>query len=124
MPRLAGPINVTAPRVSDKRIDDARELCRFRGSILTAQRQAEQRAFAERDLSARDYVYGWGDGVQFNVRLDEDSLCCLVIVGVRVAGTKETGDHHRWLSGVDRVVGRCDARPSRGGDVRPGARRW
>ena len=37
----------------------------------------------------RDYVYVWADGVHFNVRLEEDRLCCLVIVGVRVDGTKE-----------------------------------
>ena len=29
------------------------------------------------------------DGVHFNVRLEEDRLCCLVIVGVRPDGTKE-----------------------------------
>jgi putative transposase len=56
---------------------------------LTTQWQAEQRAFAQRDLSDRDYVYVWADGVHFNVRLDEERLCCLVIVGVRVDGTKE-----------------------------------
>lgn len=56
---------------------------------LTTQWQAEQRAFAERRLDDRDYVYVWADGVHFNVRLEEDRLCCLVIVGVRVDGTKE-----------------------------------
>jgi len=56
---------------------------------LTTQWQTEQRAFAERDLSERDYVYVWADGVHFNVRLDEERLCCLVIVGVRIDGTKE-----------------------------------
>ena len=56
---------------------------------LTTQWQAEQRAFAERDLPDRDFVYVWADGVHFNVRLEEDRLCCLVIVGVRVDGTKE-----------------------------------
>jgi putative transposase len=56
---------------------------------LTAQWQDEQRAFAKRRLDDRDFVYVWADGVHFNVRLDEDRLCCLVIVGVRVDGTKE-----------------------------------
>ena len=36
-----------------------------------------------------DYVYLWVDGVHFNIRLEEDRLCCLVIVGVRPDGTKE-----------------------------------
>src|SRR3954465_6712543 len=31
----AGPIEVTAPRVNDRRVDDAGERCRFRSSILT-----------------------------------------------------------------------------------------
>ena len=56
---------------------------------LTKQWQEERRAFAERDLHAVDYVYLWADGVHFNVRLEEDRLCCLVIVGVRIDGTKE-----------------------------------
>ena len=34
-------------------------------------------------------MYVWADGVHFNVRLDEERLCCLVIVGVRTDGTKE-----------------------------------
>jgi transposase-like protein len=56
---------------------------------LTGQWQDEARAFGDRDLSAVDYVYVWADGVHLNVRLDEDKLCLLVIVGVRVDGTKE-----------------------------------
>jgi transposase-like protein len=56
---------------------------------LTTQWQAEHRAFMDRDLSERDYVYVWVDGVHFNVRLEQDRLCCLVIVGVRLDGTKE-----------------------------------
>jgi len=41
-------------------------------------------------LKERDYVYIWVDGVHFNVRLgDDDRLCCLVIVGCRLDGTKE-----------------------------------
>jgi transposase-like protein len=56
---------------------------------LTTQWQGEQRAFAERRLEDRDFVYLWADGVHFNVRLEEARLCCLVIVGVRSDGTNE-----------------------------------
>jgi transposase-like protein len=56
---------------------------------LTTQWQDEQRAFMARDLSDRDFVYVWVDGVHFNVRLEDTRLCCLVIVGVRLDGTKE-----------------------------------
>lgn len=51
--------------------------------------QAEHEEWSERDLSGVDYVYWWADGIHFNIRLDEDRLCCLVIVGVRPDGTKE-----------------------------------
>jgi transposase-like protein len=37
----------------------------------------------------RDYVYVWVDGVHFNVRLEDDRLCTLVMIGVRPDGTKE-----------------------------------
>ena len=51
--------------------------------------QADYQAFAGRDLSDRDYVYVWADGVHFRVRLEQARLCCLVIVGVRSDGSKE-----------------------------------
>jgi transposase-like protein len=56
---------------------------------LTTQWQDEQRAFMNRSLADRDFVYVWVDGVHFNVRLEEARLCCLVIVGVRLDGSKE-----------------------------------
>ncbi|HSH62310.1 MAG TPA: IS256 family transposase [Acidimicrobiales bacterium] len=56
---------------------------------LTKQWQAERAAFTKRDLSQADYVYVWADGVHFNVRLEEERLCALVMVGVRADGTKE-----------------------------------
>jgi transposase-like protein len=36
-----------------------------------------------------DYVYLWADGVHLRVRLDEEKLCLLVMIGVRIDGTKE-----------------------------------
>jgi transposase-like protein len=56
---------------------------------LVAAWQADWQAFCQRDLSDRDYVYCWADGVHFRVRLEQARLCCLVIVGVRADGTKE-----------------------------------
>ena len=56
---------------------------------LMASWQDEHRAFAKRSLADRDFVYVWVDGVHFNVRLDEARLCCLVMIGVRLDGTKE-----------------------------------
>ncbi|HMK99761.1 MAG TPA: IS256 family transposase [Acidimicrobiales bacterium] len=56
---------------------------------LTEAWQAEHAEWSERDLSGVDYVYWWVDGIHFNVRLEDDRLCTLVIVGVRLDGTKE-----------------------------------
>jgi transposase-like protein len=135
----AGSIEVRAPRVNDKRVDEATgQRRRFSSAILPAwcrrspkvtevlpllylhglsssdfgpalgqflgsdaglsapvitrltQRwQAEQRAFATRDLSTLDYVYMWADGIHVNIRLEEHKLCLLVLIGVRADGHKE-----------------------------------
>jgi putative transposase len=56
---------------------------------LTTQWQDEQRAFMDQPLHDKDFVYVWVDGVHFTIRLEEDRLCALVMVGVRPDGTKE-----------------------------------
>ena len=47
------------------------------------------RAFAERSLADTDYVYLWVDGIHLKVRLEQDKVCLLVMIGVRGDGTKE-----------------------------------
>jgi putative transposase len=57
---------------------------------LTEQWQKEREAFMERDLSERDYVYAWADGIHTKVRLGgDDRVCCLVMIGARIDGHKE-----------------------------------
>jgi transposase-like protein len=56
---------------------------------LTEAWKAEQRSFAERDLSEVDYVYLSADGIHVNIRLEEHKLCLLVMIGVRADGRKE-----------------------------------
>ncbi len=135
----AGAIEVKAPRVNDRRVDEATgERKRFTSAILppwarkspktsevlpllylhglssgdfvpaleqflgsstglspatitrlTAQWQADDKAFMDRDLSATDYVYVWADGVHLRIRLEEAKAAVLVVVGVRSDGTKE-----------------------------------
>lgn len=51
--------------------------------------QEERERFANRSLADVDFVYCWADGMHFNVRLEEERLCGLVIVGARADGTKE-----------------------------------
>lgn len=135
----AGTLQVQAPRVEDRRVDQSGQRQRFSSQILppymrrspkvaevlpilylrglstgdfrealpvllgeqasglsattitrlTAQWEAEYRAFGESSLAERDYVYLWADGVHFRVRLEEDRLCTLVLLGVRPDGIKE-----------------------------------
>ena len=56
---------------------------------LTAQWQDEAAAFNKRSLKGTDYVYCWVDGIHLKVRLSQDKVCLLVIIGVRADGTKE-----------------------------------
>jgi putative transposase len=58
-------------------------------SRLTAQWQDEARVFGQRDLSGTDYVYLWVDGIHLKVRLEQQKLCLLVMIGVRADGRKE-----------------------------------
>ena len=51
--------------------------------------QKDYEAWAKRDLSNKRYVYFWADGIHFNVRLDKDRPCMLVIMGALEDGTKE-----------------------------------
>jgi len=135
----SGTLEITAPRVNDRRVDTEGKRKRFTSAILPPYmrrspkvaevlpilylrglstgdfREAlegllgedaaglspanitrllsvweeEYRRFQTRDLSDRDYVYIWVDGVHFNIRLEEDRLCTLVILGARPDGTKE-----------------------------------
>jgi putative transposase len=56
---------------------------------LTNEWAHEHTAWRTRSLTDRDYVYVWVDGVHFTIRLEEDRLCTLVMIGVRSDGTKE-----------------------------------
>ena len=69
--------------------DDAAGLSATNIARLTNEWETEYRTFQKRSLADRDYVYVWVDGVHFNVRLEDDRLCTLVMIGVRPDGTKE-----------------------------------
>lgn len=56
---------------------------------LTATWQAEYDSFSKRTLKACDYVYVWVDGIHTRIRLEDDRVCLLVMIGVRPDGTKE-----------------------------------
>jgi transposase-like protein len=135
----AGTVEICAPRVNDRRVDEQGERRRFTSEILppymrrspkvsevlpilylrglstgdfrpalegllgkeasglsatniarlTAEWDEEYQTFRKSSLAEKDYVYVWVDGIHFNVRLEEDRLCTLVMIGVRPDGTKE-----------------------------------
>lgn len=47
------------------------------------------KAWRSRSLQDKKVVYLWADGVYFNLRLEEDRLCILVLMGALEDGTKE-----------------------------------
>jgi transposase-like protein len=74
---------------------------------LTGVWEEEYRAFRKRSLKESDYLYVWADGVHFNVRLEEERLCTLVLIGA--CGRAQ---------GVDRGRGRL---PRECGELEDGA---
>src|ERR687898_406511 len=51
--------------------------------------QAEYHEWSKRSLKDKHYVYLWVDGVHFNIRLEEDRQCILVLMGATADGRKE-----------------------------------
>jgi putative transposase len=51
--------------------------------------EVEYQNWTKRDLSDKHYVYPWVDGIYFQVRLDEERSCILLIMGADAQGKKE-----------------------------------
>ncbi len=51
--------------------------------------QKDYEAWSTRSLAGKQYVYVWADGVHFNIRLEEDRQCLLVLMGATSEGKKE-----------------------------------
>jgi transposase-like protein len=61
-------------------------------STVTRLKQSWEVEFQEwnqRSLEGKQYVYLWADGVHFNIRLEEDRQCILVLMGATADGKKE-----------------------------------
>ena len=56
---------------------------------LAGQWQDDATAFGKRSLAGLDFVYVWVDGIHLKVRLEQDKVCLLVMIGVRADGRKE-----------------------------------
>jgi transposase-like protein len=51
--------------------------------------EEEFQEWNQRSLEGKRYVYIWADGVHFNIRLEEDRQCILVLMGATEDGHKE-----------------------------------
>jgi transposase-like protein len=51
--------------------------------------QDEHKRWSRRSLENKQYVYLWADGIHFNIRLEEDRQCILVLMGATAEGRKE-----------------------------------
>ena len=51
--------------------------------------EEEYRIWAKRDLTGKQYLYLWVDGIYSNVRLEDDRSCMLVVMGATSSGDKE-----------------------------------
>ena len=49
----------------------------------------EHSEWSKRDLTDKNYVYWWADGVYFNIRSDNDRQCMLILMGATPEGKKE-----------------------------------
>jgi len=137
-----GPVEVTRPRVNDRRVDADGTRMRFTSAILPPYLRRtkaidelvpwlylkgistgdfpealqallgpgakglsatnicrlkriwedEWKDWSRRDLSTRQYVYVWADGIYFNIRLEDEAnrkQCILVLMGATADGKKE-----------------------------------
>ena len=51
--------------------------------------EEEYKGWNQRDLSEKEYVYLWADGIYVNVRLDDERSCLLILIGATKEGKKE-----------------------------------
>ena len=56
---------------------------------LKAVWEEEFKIWNKHSLEGKEYVYVWADGVHFNIRLEEDRQCILVLMGATKDGKKE-----------------------------------
>ncbi len=58
-------------------------------SKLKSKWELEHQSWCSADLSAKNYVYLWADGIYLQARMEESKNCVLVIIGVTPKGNKE-----------------------------------
>src|SRR4051794_18421497 len=68
---------------------DAPNLSASTVTRLKAVWEQDHEAWSKRSLSGKHFVYVWADGVHFNIRLEQDRQCILVLMGATADGQKE-----------------------------------
>jgi transposase-like protein len=68
---------------------DAKGLSATTVTRLKAVWEDEHEAWSRRSLEGKQYAYLWVDGIHFNIRLEEDRQCILVLMGATADGKKE-----------------------------------
>lgn len=68
---------------------DAKGLSANTVTRLKQEWEREEETWSKRSLADKEYVYIWVDGVHFNIRLEEDRQCILVLMGATKDGKKE-----------------------------------
>ena len=68
---------------------DARGLSAATISRLKETWKGEHERWSKRDLTGKNFVYIWVDGVHFGVRMEDASQCILVVIGATSEGKKE-----------------------------------
>jgi transposase-like protein len=56
---------------------------------LKAASEVKFEAWSRRSLAGKHYVYAWADDVHFNIRLEQDRQCILVLMGATEDGKKK-----------------------------------
>lgn len=51
--------------------------------------EGDYESWSKRSLAGKRYVYIWADGVHFNIRLEQERQCILVLMGATAEGKKE-----------------------------------
>jgi putative transposase len=75
---LAALLGKNAPGLSSSTISRLKEVW-----------QEELKAWQQRSLKGKEYVYFWADGVHFGARMEDASQCMLVVIGATKNGAKE-----------------------------------
>lgn len=75
---LTALLGTAAPGLSAGTISRLKEVWRL-----------EYEQWRKRDLSNKEYVYVWADGIYFGVRLEDARQCMLVVIGASKDGRKE-----------------------------------